>query len=318
MKDGYVTSEGSSNEHFANTTIMTVQAPEEPSVRGTVPSGVLRRPWYMDREYLLGGWADPPLRYSFFAVSGRQVLEAFGTAFYVYVSGSISTTLMNYGITQTGGYVGFGNIALLSLFIYATGSATGGHLNPLVSFSAIISGVLPVSRGILYLLGQALGGAVAGGVLAGVYGRDRAIRVEGGGCYFDESLVTPGQVFLNECFSSLAYLYISYGVGIDPSQGLLFGPRLAPLLAGGCLGLVTFATSGIIPGYAGAQMNPARCFGFGIARRDMSDQWIWWFAPAAAALLLAFVFNFAPLHADDGEAVARRPGRPQSGRDDAA
>lgn len=58
MKDGYVTSEGSSNEHFANTTIMTVQAPEEPSVRGTVPSGVLRRPWYMDREYLLGGWAD--------------------------------------------------------------------------------------------------------------------------------------------------------------------------------------------------------------------------------------------------------------------
>lgn len=35
---------------------------------------------------------------------------------------------------------------------------------------------LTLLKGILYLLGQALGGAVAGGVLAGVYGRDRAIR----------------------------------------------------------------------------------------------------------------------------------------------
>ena len=77
----------------------------------------------------------------------EQILETFGTAFYVYVSGNISATLINYGITQTGGYVGFGNVALLSLFIYATGSATGGHLNPLVTFSAIFAGVLPVARG---------------------------------------------------------------------------------------------------------------------------------------------------------------------------
>lgn len=63
------------------------------------------------------------------------------------MSGNISATLINYGITQTGGYVGFGNVALLSLFIYATGSATGGHLNPLVTLSAIFAGVLPVARG---------------------------------------------------------------------------------------------------------------------------------------------------------------------------
>ena len=132
-----------------------------------------------------------------FGTRVRQILETVGTAFYVYVSGNISATLINYGITQTGGYVGFGNVALLSLFIYATASSTGGHLNPLVTFSAIFCGILPVSKGrermksdpshvwatgltalgvtgILYLLGQALGGALAGGVLSGVY-RDRSI-----------------------------------------------------------------------------------------------------------------------------------------------
>lgn len=81
----------------------------------------------------------------------RQILEMVGTTFYVYISGNMSATLIRYGIDQTGGYIGFGNIALLSLFIYATGSATGGHLNPLVTFSAIFAGVLPVSRGLIIL-----------------------------------------------------------------------------------------------------------------------------------------------------------------------
>ena len=122
--------------------------------------------------------------------------------------------------------------------------------------------------------------------------------------------MSAGQVFLNECFASLAYLYLTFGVGIEPKQGLLFGPRLAPLLAGGVLGLVTFATSGILPGYAGAQMNPARCFGYGIARGDMSDQWIWWFADAAAALVMAFLFNFAPLEPEEVDASGRRIVKP--------
>ncbi|CAI4213269.1 unnamed protein product [Parascedosporium putredinis] len=203
---------------------------------------------------------------------GGRILETVGTAFYVYVSGNIATTLGSYDTSQTGGYVGFGNIALLSIFVYATASATGGHLNPLITFSAIIAGICPVSRGILYLAGQALGGAIAGGVLTGVYGRERSIEVHGGGCYFDSGSITSGQVFLNESFACFAYVFLSFGVGLDPKQGVLFGPRLAPLLTGGVLGLMTFATSGTVPGYPGAQMNPARCFGYGIARRDMSGK----------------------------------------------
>jgi len=97
-------------------------------------------------------------------------------------------------------------------------------------------------------------------------------RVHGGGCYFDSGGITSGQVFLNEFFACFAYVFLSFGVGLDPKQGVLFGPRLAPLLTGGVLGLMTFATSGTVPGYPGAQMNPARCFGYGIARRDMSGE----------------------------------------------
>ncbi|KND89902.1 Aquaporin PIP2-7 [Tolypocladium ophioglossoides CBS 100239] len=186
-----------------------------------------------------------------------------------------------------GAYIGISNTVLLSLFIYATAPASGGHINPMITFSAIIAGVL-------YMCAQTLGAALAGGLLTGVWGYERSISVRGGGCFLDPSVISQGQVFLNEFVASFVLLYLAYGVGLDPRQAVLFGPRLGPLLVGASLGLVTFGTSGIAPGYAGAQMNPARCFAYGIARRNLSDQWIWWVGPAAGSLLMAAMYNAVP------------------------
>ncbi|CAM1510683.1 Fc.00g010180.m01.CDS01 [Cosmosporella sp. VM-42] len=258
---------------------------------GTRPTTRRVVPWYKDRDYFFGCWLLP-------AVWKSAFIEGVATCCLVYVSGQITATLLSYETPQLGAYIGISNIVLLSTFIYATAAPSGGHINPLITFSAIFAGICPLSRGILYLCFQTIGAALGGGILAGVWGHERAISVHGGGCFFDSSQISTGQVFLNEVFASFVLLYLSYGVGLDPRQAILFGPRLGPLLVGTSLGLVTFATSGIAPGYAGAQMNPARCFAYGIARRNMSDQWIWWFGPAAAALLLAVMYNIAPLNHD--------------------
>ncbi len=145
--------------------------------------------------------------------------------------------------------------------------------------------------------------------------------VRGGGCFYDPSEVTAGQVFLNEMATSLVILLLAFGNGFDPRQALLFGPRLGPLLVGASVGVVAFAGSGMIPGYASG-LNPARCFAFGIARQDMSgtptvaisrmpgtvsliyecsDQWIWWFGPAVAGVLQASLYNTVPPHHADSD-----------------
>ncbi|KLU92697.1 hypothetical protein MAPG_11684 [Magnaporthiopsis poae ATCC 64411] len=116
------------------------------------------------------------------------------------------------------------------------------------------------SRRTLYMIAQTIGSAIAGGLLLGVWGYERSVRSFGGGCFLDPTHVTYGQAFLNEFFSSFVLLFLAYGVGLDPRQAALFGPRLGPLLVGVSLRLVTFATSGTAPGYAGAQINPGRCF----------------------------------------------------------
>ncbi|KAK5661082.1 hypothetical protein OQA88_10972 [Cercophora sp. LCS_1] len=259
-------------------------------------------PWYRDRAYPMDGWNSPAL--------WRSVLVGtVGTSALVLVSGQIGATLLNYqdgslGVTS---YVMVSNILLLMCFIYATAPASGGHLNPLISFSTMLTGICPLPRAVLYICGQTLGACIAGGVLTGVWGRERSVQLQGGGCFYDSSKVLAGQVFLNEVAASFALLFLAFGVGLDPRQTLFFGPRHGPVLVGMSLGLVAFASSGMIPGYTGAQMIPARCMAFGIVRRDLSNQWIWWFGPMIAALLLAVLHNIIPPHLADPSQPKQAP-----------
>jgi glycerol uptake facilitator-like aquaporin len=139
-------------------------------------------------------------------------------------------------------------------------------------------------------------------------------RYHGGGCTFDPSIVPVGKVLLNEVYSSFVLLFLSFGVGLDPRQALLFGPQLGPLLVGMALGLVSFSSSGVAAGYSGAGMNPGRCFAFAIARRDLKYNWIWWVGPALGGLLLALLYNLVPPYhsqkmVESEEGVDEKPGR---------
>lgn len=76
--------------------------------------------------------------------------------------------------------------------------------------------------GILYLVGQTVGGGLAGGVLRGVFGHDRSIesihkfgpisqlsngiRLHGGGCFRNSGTVSQGQALLVEIMSSFALM----------------------------------------------------------------------------------------------------------------
>ena len=60
-----------------------------------------------------------------------------------------------------------------------------------------------------------------------------------------------GQVFLIEVAALFTLLFLAFGVSLNPRQSLFFGPRYKPVLVGLSLSLVSFASSGIIPGYTG-------------------------------------------------------------------
>ncbi|KAK0732163.1 aquaporin-like protein [Lasiosphaeris hirsuta] len=290
------------------------------------------RAWYRKRDYFLSGWSNP-------AIWRSTLVEFVGTAAIVLVGGQIGATIASYGTPQVGAYIALSNIVLLTIFIYATAPASGGHLNPMITFSTMLTGLCPWPRGVLYMCAQTAGAAVGGGVLTGIWGRQLSIELKGGGCFFDLAYATYGQLFLNEIASSFVLLLLAFGVGLDPRQALLFGPRFGPLLVGATVGVMSFAGSGMIRGYAGASLNPARCFALGIVRRDLSGgsfylwlsfqpvsesadrqigQWIWWAGDAIAGILLAAMYNLIPPHHGSGKPDPDSPGSCTSDREEIA
>jgi len=89
-----------------------------------------------------------------------------------YTSAMIHTTIGSFQALNAAAYVGVVNIFLLSIFIYSLAPASGGHLNPFITFCTVTTGLTGFSRGVLYIIGQTAGAALAGGLIRGSYGKD--------------------------------------------------------------------------------------------------------------------------------------------------
>ncbi len=126
------------------------------------------------------------------------MIELLATALLTYISGQFGISITQAEIKFVMAYVGFFNTVLLAIFIYATIPGSGGHLNPLITFTTFLCGLCPAPRGkgfpcsrcllpyglvpaltfilelaILYICAQTLGGALAGGMLLASWGQER-------------------------------------------------------------------------------------------------------------------------------------------------
>ncbi|KAK8024901.1 hypothetical protein PG990_002724 [Apiospora arundinis] len=248
------------------------------------------RPWYRRRSYFTEGWTEIYLWKA-------AIVEAVASFSTTYLSAQFGRTLASDSSSPSlgaGAIVGVWTAVMLSTLILATAPATGGHINPLITWTTMLCGLCPVPRAVLYMVAQTAGAALAGGCLVGSWGFEKAARFHGGGCFYDPSGISTAQVLLTDICCGFILLYISFGVGLDPRQAQMYGPALGPILVGLCFGMVNFVTTGTAPGYGGATMNPARCFGMAVASGDWSEQWIWWVAPAISGILLALLYNPIP------------------------
>jgi len=63
------------------------------------------------------------------------------------ISGQFGITVMGLGTKQIMAYVGIFNAVMLAVFIYACAPASGGHMNPLITWSTFWCGLCPAPRG---------------------------------------------------------------------------------------------------------------------------------------------------------------------------
>ncbi len=178
---------------------------------------------------------------------------------------------------------GFG-IALLA---FATANISGGHINPAVTFAALITKKISATRGLMFVAAQ-LVGAVAGAFLLLATIPDAVDTNLGAHALGSE--VSVGMGLLMEVAITFALVFVIFATAGDP-RGM---GNLAPL----AIGLTVLVAHLVAVPITGASMNPARSFGPALVAGEWTDQWIYWVGPLLGGAIAGLLYQFAFMNRD--------------------
>jgi len=181
----------------------------------------------------------------------------------------------------------------IGLFVMAAGHISGGLYNPALTVGFVATGRLTPQKGAAYAAVQVLGGLAAAGLLAVAFDKDLWDPVNLGAPQIASPFST-GQAFLLEAVMTFFLMFVVFGVAVDK--------RSPKEIAGLAIGL-TITMDIFLGGAAtGAAMNPARAFGPALVANAWDDQWLYWAAPAAGAIVAALLYEYVIM----GKGVGRQ------------
>ncbi|NP_001105045.2 aquaporin TIP3-2 [Zea mays] len=234
------------------------------------------------------------------------ISEFIATAIFVFAAeGSVLSLGKMYHdhstISTAGGLVA---VALahalgLAVAVAVAVNVSGGHVNPAVTFGALVGGRVSLVRAVLYWAAQLLG-AVAATLL---------LRLATGGArppgFALASGVGDGHAVLLEAVMTFGLVYAYYATVVDPKRGHL--GTIAPLAVGFLLGANVLAGGP----FDGAGMNPARVFGPALVGWRWRHHWVYWLGPFLGAGLAGLVYEYLLIPPADAVPHTHQPLAPE-------
>ncbi len=206
--------------------------------------------------------------------------ELVGAFALVFVgAGSIAVGAGLVGVALAHGLV-------IAVMASAVGHISGGHFNPAVTFSFLITGRMAPALAGVYVAAQ-LAGATLGALLLVLVLPDNitdAVRL-GAPALSEE--IGAGSGLVIEAVLTFFLVWVIFASAADP-RGTFKS------IAGLAIGL-TITLAVLMGGpLTGAALNPARAFGPQLVAGEWSDAWIWYVGPlvggATAALLYGLLY----------------------------
>jgi aquaporin Z len=211
-------------------------------------------------------------------------------AFFAELIGVFALILIGVGSIAANqasdGSLGLMGIALahgltIAIMVSATAAASGGHLNPAVTFGAFVAGRIEGSRALLYVLAQCLGALAGAATVKQLFPAPLMDAIHMGTPALAQG-VTLGQGMLAELALTFLLVFTVFGTGLDPN-----GPKVGGLFIG--LAVVV----GILVGgpLTGAALNPARHLGPALLGGGLDQLWLYWLAPLVGGGLAALYYR---------------------------
>lgn len=218
--------------------------------------------------------------------------EFIATLLFIFLgAGTVVVTggIMNEGLTSARLLaIASAHGLAIAILVAATAKVSGGHINPAVTFGALITGKISLTKAVMYVVAQLVGAVVGAWLLTGVI----PAAAQGGlGAHGLGPNVTVGGGLLAEIVLTFALVFVIFATAMDP-KGL---GHLAPLAIGFTV-LVDHLAG--VP-VTGASMNPARSFGPALVAGVWANHWIYWIGPLIGGALAAVIYEFIFLRRKD-------------------
>jgi MIP family channel proteins len=165
----------------------------------------------------------------------------------------------------------------IAVFVSATGHISGGHLNPAVTFGALVGGKISINDAVLYWISQLVGAALAGFVCLGLFSRSTVVSGTPA-----LSGVEPLSGIVIEAIVTFFLVFVVFGTAIDER-----GPKIGGLAIG-----LTITIGILFAGpLTGGALNPARTFGPALAASSWSAHYVYWLGPMIGGALAGLVYK---------------------------
>ncbi|KAJ9698338.1 hypothetical protein PVL29_007424 [Vitis rotundifolia] len=196
-------------------------------------------------------------------------------------SGMAFNKLTDDGSSTPAGLVAAAVAHAFALFVAVSIAAniSGGHVNPAVTFGALVGGHITFFRSILYWIAQLLGSVVACLLLKFATGglTTSAFSLSSG--------VSVWNALVFEIVMTFGLVYTVYATAIDPKKGNI--GIIAPI----AIGFIVGANILVGGAFDGASMNPAVSFGPAVVSWTWSNHWVYWLGPFIGAAIAAIVYS---------------------------
>ncbi|RZC66648.1 hypothetical protein C5167_010336 [Papaver somniferum] len=239
-----------------------------------------------------------------------SVAELIGTAVLVFALDTIVICSLEINTETPNVLMSIFIFISVSILILATFPISGGHLNPAITFSAALLGVISFARATIHILAQCLGGVLGALALQAVVSDSIVQAYSLGGCTLTvtrpgangptSASISSSQAFWLEIFCMLVVLFASVWIAFDGRQAKALGPVGVSSTIGLIVGLMVFVSTTVTgtakSGYAGAVMNPARCLGPALVRGGhlWDGHRFFWLGPTIACLAFYMYMQIIP------------------------
>jgi MIP family channel proteins len=176
----------------------------------------------------------------------------------------------------------------IALMVTAVGHISGGHFNPAVTLSMIVTKRIEVAEAVRYWVSQLAGATAAALVLLAIYPHTGSLGTPSVGSGF-----SAGNALVAEIVTTFFLVFVIYGVAVDKRGAF-------KILAGLPIGLTISISVLAIGVVSGGALNPARWFGPALVSGSFDDFWVWIVGPAIGAVLAGLAYDRLLLQGTDG------------------